>query len=256
MPQEKAEMPFLDHLEELRWRIIWSIVALLVGCIIGFALVSEFNVIGILERPIRDLLPSERLGYTSPTTPFFVTFKLAFVVGFIFASPLLVYQAWSFLSPALYDHERRFVIPAIGIGFVLFLAGVAMAYFLVLPLGLQFLLGFQIESLEPIIMVDEYLRFAAGMILAFGVIFEMPVMLVLLAMLGIVTPAGLARYRRHAIVALAVLSAILTPADPWTMMLMMGPMILLYEGSIWLIRLVVKPRDRRVGLAEGEGSTA
>jgi len=255
MPRDHAEMPFLEHLEELRWRIIWGIAAVIVGCVIGFVLVSEFNVIQILERPIRDLLPDQKLGYTSPTTPFFITFKLAFVVGVVFASPLLAYQAWSFLSPALYENERRFVIPAIIVGFLLFLCGVAMAYFMVLPLGLRFLLGFQIESLQPIIMVDEYLRFAAGMILAFGVIFEMPVVLVLLSLLGIVTPAGLAKYRRHAFVALAVLSAVLTPADPWTMMLMMGPMVLLYEASIWLIRAVGGRREPGTDITPGESGT-
>ena len=256
MGRERAEMPFLDHLEELRWRIIWSIGALLVGCLLGFFIVSQFDVIGILERPIHDLIPAEKLGYTSPTTPIFVVFKLAFVVGIILSSPVLAYEAWAFLSPALYERERRFVIPAIAVGFVLFLAGVAMAYFLVLPLGLRFLLGFQVESLQPMIMVDEYLRFAAGMILAFGVIFEMPVLLVLLATLGIVTSSGLARFRRHAIVVLAVLSAVLTPADPWTMLMMMGPLLLLYELSIWLVRVVVRPGKRRSRLPEGEGGVA
>lgn len=250
-------MPFLDHLEELRWRIIWSVAALLVACVAGFFLVTHLNIIGLLERPIRDLLPGQRLMYTSPTTPLMVTFKLAFVVGFVLALPLLAYQAWAFLSPALHDNERKFVVPAIGVGFLLFLAGVAMAYFLVLPLGLRFLLGFHTEALAPIITIDEYLRFATGMILAFGIIFEMPVLLVLLSMLGVVTPQSLRRFRRHAYVALAVLASILTPADLWTMVLMMGPMILLYEGSIWLIQAVVRRRpESEMGLLGGRGSTA
>jgi sec-independent protein translocase protein TatC len=123
---------------------------------------------------------------------------------------------------------------------VLFLAGIAMAYFFVLPLGLKFLLGFQAESLEPIITIDEYLKFATRLILAFGIIFEMPVVLVLLGLLGIVTPEGLRKYRRHAIVILAVSAAVLTPADVGTMFMLFTPMILLYEVSIWLVRLVVK----------------
>jgi sec-independent protein translocase protein TatC len=171
-----------------------------------------------------------------------VTFKLAFVVGFILALPVVAYQAWAFFSPALYEHEKRLIIPAIGIGFLLFLAGIAMAYFFVLPLGLNFLLGFQAESLEPIITVDEYLRFATRLILAFGAIFEMPVVLVLLGLLGIVTPDGLRKYRRHAIVGLAVASALLTPADVGTMAMLFTPMILLYEASIWLVQVVVGGR--------------
>jgi sec-independent protein translocase protein TatC len=237
MGRDQAEMPFLDHLEELRWRIIWSLVALVVFSVAGFFIVTELDVIGILERPFRQVLPDHMLLFTSPTTPVVVTFKLAFVVGFVLALPVIAFHAWAFFSPALYEHERRFVVPAIAVGFTLFLAGIAMAYFLVLPLGLRFLLGFQAESLSPIITLDEYLRFATRLILAFGLIFEMPVVLVFLSVLGIVTPQGLRRYRRHALVVLSVASALLTPADVGTMLMLLVPMVLLYEFSIWLVRL-------------------
>ena len=242
MTNHAAEMPFLDHLEELRGRIIWSLVALGICAVVGFFVVTELDVIGLLERPFHQVMPDQNLLFTSPTTPVVVTFKLAFVVGFILALPVVAYQAWAFFSPALYEHEKRLIIPAIGIGFLLFLAGIAMAYFFVLPLGLNFLLGFQAESLEPIITVDEYLRFATRLILAFGAIFEMPVVLVLLGLLGIVTPDGLRKYRRHAIVGLAVASALLTPADVGTMAMLFTPMILLYEASIWLVQVVVGGR--------------
>lgn len=240
MTNEAAEMPFLDHLEELRRRIIWALVALAICAVLGFFVVTELDVIGILERPFQKVMPGQNLLFTSPTTPVVVTFKLAFVVGFIMALPVIAFQAWSFFSPALYEREKRLVVPAIGVGFLLFLAGIAMAYFFVLPLGLKFLLGFQAESLEPIITIDEYLKFATRLILAFGVIFEMPVVLVLLGLLGIVTPEGLRKHRRHAIVVLAISAAVLTPADVGTMFMLFTPMILLYEVSIWLVRLVVK----------------
>jgi sec-independent protein translocase protein TatC len=237
---EAAEMPFLDHLEELRRRIIWALLALAICAVLGFFVVTELDVIGILERPFQSVMPGQNLLFTSPTTPVVVTFKLAFVVGFILALPIIAFQAWSFFSPALYEHEKRLVIPAIAVGFLLFLAGIAMAYFFVLPLGLNFLLGFQAESLEPIITIDEYLKFATRLILAFGIIFEMPVVLVLLGLLGIVTPEGLRKYRRHAVVVLAISAALLTPADIGTMFMLFTPMILLYEMSIWLVRIVVR----------------
>ncbi len=240
MTNEAAEMPFLDHLEELRRRIIWALVALAICAVLGFFIVTELDVIGLLERPFQKVMPGQNLLFTSPTTPVVVTFKLAFVVGFIMALPVIAFQTWSFFSPALYEHEKRLVIPAIAVGFLLFLAGIAMAYFFVLPLGLNFLLGFQAESLEPIITIDEYLKFATRLIIAFGVIFEMPVVLVLLGLLGIVTPDGLRKYRRHAVVILAISAALLTPADVGTMFMLFTPMILLYELSIWLVRLVVK----------------
>ena len=240
MSTEAAEMPFLDHLEELRRRIIWALLALAICAVLGFFVVTELDVIGILERPFQSVMPGQNLLFTSPTTPVVVTFKLAFVVGFILALPIIAFQAWSFFSPALYEHEKRLVIPAIGVEFLLFLAGIAMAYFFVLPLGLNFLLGFQAESLEPIITIDEYLKFATRLILAFGIIFEMPVVLVLLGLLGIVTPEGLRKYRRHAVVVLAISAALLTPADIGTMFMLFTPMILLYEMSIWLVRIVVR----------------
>lgn len=254
MGRDRAEMPFLDHLEELRRRIIWSLAALVVMSIGGFFLVTRLDVIGVLARPIRSALPDQPLMFTSPTTPVVVTLKLSLLVGFVLALPVLAWQAWAFLSPALYDRERRLVVPSISIAFGLFLAGLAMAYFFALPVGLQFLLGFQAESLQPIITIDEYLKFATRLILAFGVIFEMPVVFVVLGLLGVVTPAGLRRYRRHAVVGLAVVAAFLTPADVGTMLMLLVPMVLLYELSIWLVRLTAGRPPALVDGATGAGA--
>jgi sec-independent protein translocase protein TatC len=254
MARGPADMPFLDHLEELRWRLIWSLAALLVATIVGLVLVTQLDVLGVLERPIRHLIPDQKLLFTSPTTPFLITIKLAVVVGIVLALPVVAYQTWAFLAPALHEEERRYVVPAIWVSFFLFLAGIAMAYFLVLPLGLRFLLSIQSESLSPIITVDEYLRFATRLLLGFGVIFEMPVVMVVLGAMGLVTPEFLAKYRRHALVVIAVLSAVLTPPDVGTMAMMMTPMFLLYEASIWLVRLVTGSRRRRELEGAGESS--
>lgn len=251
MGGDPAEMPFLDHLEELRRRVIWCLLALVLLSVVGFFLVTEAGILEILERPFNQVLPDEGLRYTSPTTPVVITFKLAFVVGFILSLPVIAYQTWAFFSPALYEHEKRYVIPAITVGFVLFLFGIAMAYFLVLPLGLRFLIGFQAETLTPIITVDEYLRFATRLILAFGLIFEMPVVLVLLSLMGLVTPSGLRKYQRHALVILAIASAMLTPADLGTMFMLLVPMVLLYELSIWLVKIVGGGRARSEEPAPG-----
>ncbi len=233
-----AEMPFLDHLEELRGRLIWVASAVLGLSVLGFFIVTELDVIGLLKRPITPLVPDGMLLFTSPTEPMTVTLKLSFVVGLILALPIIVYHAWAFLSPALFEREKKVVVPALAGAFVLFLLGVAMAYFLVLPLGLRFLLGFQTQALSPIITIGEYLRFATRLILAFGVIFELPLVLLLLAFLGLINASTLRRFRRHAIVAVSLLSAILTPADVGTMLMMMGPLVLLYEFSILLVALV------------------
>lgn len=251
----QAEMPFLDHLDELRARLIKSLIALIVGMVIGLIAVAEFGVLEIIKGPIEELLPNQELIYLSPMTPFLITLKLAFIAGLIVVFPFLAFQMWAFLSPALYEHERRFVIPAVGAGSLLFVAGVAMAFFVVLPLGLKILLGFQSEALAPMIGADEYLKFATGLMLAFGLMFEMPVVLVFLTLIGVVTPETLARYRRHAIVVMAVVSAFLTPADPFTMLAMMVPLVLLYEGAIFTSKMLAGRREARENLPS-EGSTA
>lgn len=253
--RDQAEMPFLDHLDELRSRLIRALLALLVGLVVGLVAVTQWDVLGIVERPIADLLPDENLNFSSPTTPFVITLKLGFIVGLLAALPYLAWQAWAFLAPALYENERKFAIPTIAAGTVLFAAGISMAYFLVLPLGLRILLTFYTEQLTPVIMIGEYLTFATRLILAFGLIFELPVVLVFLSLLGVVTPEGLAKYRRHAIVVMAVVSAFLTPADPYTMLAMMLPMMLLYEASVVMTRVLRRRRQERAEeRMSGEGS--
>lgn len=236
-----AEMPFLDHLEELRSRLIWiggSVLGLSIG---GFFIVSEFDVIGVLKRPITPLIPEGQLLFTSPTEPMMVTLKLSFVVGFILALPVVIYHVWAFLAPALFQREKKVLVPTVAGGFVLFLLGVAMAYFMVLPLGLRFLLGFQTQALSPIITIGEYLKFATRLILAFGLIFELPLVTLLLSILGLISAQTLRNYRRHAIVGIAMVSALLTPADVGTMLMMMIPLVVLYEVSILVVAVV----DRR-----------
>ena len=253
---DQAEMPFLDHLDELRSRLIRALLALIVGMVIGLVAVTQWDVLGIVQRPIAELLPGEALNYSSVTTPFITILKLGFIVGLIVAFPYLALQAWGFLSPALYESERKFAIPAIASGTILFIAGISMAYFLVLPLGLNILLNFfTFDELNPVIMINEYLTFAVRLILAFGLIFELPVVLVFLSLVGIVTPEGLAKYRRHAIVVMAVVSAFLTPADPYTMLAMMLPMMFLYEISVIMTR-VLRRRRQETERASEEGSSA
>jgi len=236
-----GEMPFLEHLEELRSRLIWIAVTVLSLSVGGVFIVSKLDVIGLLKRPIVPLIPEGLLLFTSPTEPMMVTLKLAFVIGLILAMPVIIYHVWGFLAPALFAHEKKLVIPAVLGGFVLFLLGVAMAYFLVLPLGLRFLLSFQTQALAPIITIGEYLRFATRLILAFGIIFELPLVALMLSGLGLIDAGFLRKFRRHAIVGVALLSSLLTPADVGTMLMMMAPLLVLYEISVLLVSMV----DRR-----------
>jgi len=251
--QNRSDMPFLDHLEELRWRLLKSLLAIAIGTAAGWFLVQHFDVLGLLKRPIAPFLPDGRLVFTSPTEPLVLTLKLAFVVGLVTASPVLVYQAWAFLAPALYARERRVIGPAFTVGILLFLGGAVACYRWVLPATLVVLFGFQQGDLAAFITVDRYFSFATQLIVAFGVVAELPLVVTILAAFGVVTPQFLARHRRYAIVIAAVVAAFLTPPDALSMLLMLGPLLLLYEVSILGAWLVTRRRARR---ADGTGTAA
>jgi sec-independent protein translocase protein TatC len=240
---KKGEMPFLDHLEELRRRILWSLAAIVAGTIISFILVQNFDVMGLLKEPIAPYLPEGRLHITRPTDAFMVTLKLALIGGLVLSAPVLIGHVWGFLSPALYEHEKRYITPFL-IGAVgLFAAGVLMAYLWVLPVALRILLTkFQADYLAYIITAREYFAFASQLIIAFGLMFEVPIVMIFLAAIGIVDPATFAKHRPYAIVVASILAAMLTPPDVMSMMMLMLPVILLYEVGILIGRLVWKKR--------------
>jgi sec-independent protein translocase protein TatC len=239
----QGEMPFLDHLEELRWRLLWSLLAVIAGALVGFVLVDRMNAMELLIRPIEPFLEGGKLKYLSPTDPFFVTIKLSILTGLVLASPIIIYQVWAFLAPALLPSEKRVIVPALYMGVVLFVVGVVMSYKLVLPMTLKFTMGFATDFLEQSIVIGPYMAMVTRLLLAFGVVFELPVVILILSALGLVTPEFLASKRRHAVAGITVLAAVLTPGDVITVtLMMMAPLVLLYEFSIILSRLVTRRR--------------
>lgn len=253
---DRGEMPFLDHLEELRWRIIWSLVAVTVGIGVAFAIMLNIDVIGWLERPILPYLGGHHLVFTHPGDPFQIILEAAAGLGILLALPVVLYQVWAFIAPALYRHERGVALGVTGAAVLLFVSGASLGYFIVLPLAIPWLLGFGGSSLEPMITAGDYFGFVFSLTLAFGVSFELPVVILGLAALGIVTPEFLNRYRRHAIVAAVIIGAFLTPGDLiWTTIAMAVPLYLLYELSIVLSYVVRRHRLRREAEAALEAST-
>jgi len=251
----RAEMPFLDHLEELRWRILWSLLVIAVGAIIGFFLVYHFHVLDLLIEPVRRSRddPSFKLIYLSPADPFVIDLKLGIVVGLILAFPVVVYHVWSFLSPALEKHEKRAIIPSLYLGLLLFLAGVAMAYFIALPMTLEFFKRFEAGVLEDQLEVGKTLGVLVKFMIAFGVVFELPVVVMLLSLVGLVTPDFLRHYRRHAIVVMTVVASVVTPGDVVSLtVILMAPLLLLYELSIYLSAVVTRRRRAREAQRESE----
>ncbi len=244
-------MPFLDHLEELRWRILWSLLALVVGSVIGFYLLQQFDVFTLLKKPIAPYLPEGKLFITRPTDAFIITLKLSVVIGAVLAAPVVFVQIWKFLAPALYEHEKRYIVPALIAGLGLFLAGVVMAYLWVLPAVFRILYGFRFGDLEWIITADAYFGFATQTILAFGIMFQLPIVMVLLSTLGIVTPRTFSKQRPIALVLASIVAALLTPPDPMSMLMMMVPLLLLYEVGIIVARIL-----RKRGAARMLGTSA
>src|SRR5215210_653780 len=196
MTGTSGEMPFLDHLEELRSRILRSLAAVVLGCALGLWLVQRFQLVSLLKQPIAPYLTGGKLIVTSPTEPVMIVFKLGFLVGLVLASPIILWQLWAFLAPALYAREKRALVPALFVGLVLFLTGAALAYVFVVPQALKVLFSFQTEAIQPFITYDNYFDFVLQVVLALGLSFELPLVIILLAWLDVIGPDELARFRR------------------------------------------------------------
>ena len=248
----QAEMPFLDHLEELRWRLFRCAVAIAVGIGTSFALLvtKKIDVVSLLAKPIQPYL-HRPLMVTHPGDLFNIVMDVSITLGLVLASPVIAWQVWGFLSPALYRHEKKVVIPALVGAAVLFLAGMALAFVYVLPVTLGFFMSFQSDAVEVAPIVSEYMGMVIAMCLAFGAVFELPIVIVLLTALGIVQPSYLAKFRRHAFVGCIIAAALITPGqDPTSLIALTIPLYLLYEVSITLSRLVKSRRDKRIGAGE------
>lgn len=242
----QAEMPFLEHLEELRWRILKALSAVAVGFGVAFWLLLQFDIILLLEQPILPYLNGNQLVYTHPADPFKITMSMAFALGAIFASPVIIWQVWGFLSPALYRHEKKVVVPVLIFGAILFLAGVALSFFGIIPITLKMFYSIQTNSLTPMITAREYFDFTVSLSLVLGAVFELPILVLALTALGIVTPAFLAKYRRHATVVCLVAAAFITPGqDPISLLAIFVPLYFLYELSILCSVLVYRRKQRR-----------
>jgi sec-independent protein translocase protein TatC len=240
-----AEMPFLDHLEELRWRIIWSLAAIVVGVVAGFVLVIKFNLLVWMQGPMLPYLHGRRLMNTHPGGGFSIIMQTAIIIGVVLALPMVIYQAWLFLSPALHRHEKKVVLPVILGAVFLFICGAMLAWYFVLPMTLRFLTSMGDEAFDQMISANEYFGFVTSLVLAMGAVFELPIAILALSALGLVTPRFLAKFRRHAVIGSYLVAAIITPGDLFvTSVALMVPLYLLYELSIGLSWLVFRKRQQ------------
>jgi len=244
---KEKEMPFLDHLEELRWRLIKSIVTV-IACAIGVYFFSE-HVLAFLIAPYNDAAPkvdsgvAQKLIFLSPTGGFMIRIKISIFAAILLGLPVIFYQIWQFVVPGLLGKEKKLVPVVAFFSTLCFLTGALFCYFVVLRFGLRFLLSFETKDLVATISVNEYLGFVTMLILVFGFIFELPILALFLTKIGFLTPAFMRHYRRHGIVGMVILSAVVTPPDVFTQLLLAGPLILLYEISILISAAVHKKQE-------------
>jgi sec-independent protein translocase protein TatC len=235
VPEERS-MPLTEHLEELRKKIIYCLVAV-VALSITFYFFSD-ELIRVLSRPVGTLY------FFTPTEAFIAKIKVSVAAGVAVSLPFIVYQVWGFVVPALTRKERSYALPLVFSSSLLFVGGLAFAYFIVLPVGIRFLLSFGSAELQALIGVTKYLGFILWMLLIFGFVFQLPVVVFFLDRIGVVSPQSLRSKRKHVIITIFIVSAILTPPDVLTQFAMSLPIILLYEASILIVSLS-RRRTRR-----------
>jgi sec-independent protein translocase protein TatC len=232
------KMPFMEHLGELRVRIMRALIGVLIGAVIP--LYFSQRIVDWLALPVTRL--GHELVFTAPAEAFWVQMKVGLVCGLFLSAPVVLWQVWAFVSPGLHAHEKKYAIPFVLIGSLMFLAGGAFALFVVVPYALTFLLGYARPGvLKPMITIQNHVDFFLKFTLAFGVIFELPLAMTLLARMGAVTSQALARHRKYAVLGSFVVAAVLTPTpDAFNQAMMAGPLIVLYEVGIVSARIFGK----------------
>lgn len=229
-------MPFLDHLEELRSRLLKCILAIFIATVVCYFFSQD--IMSFLTHPYPD-----KLIFLAPTESFLVHIKISIFAGIFLSLPIIFYQLWQFVVPGLLEKEKKYVPLIVFFSTFFFLLGAAFCYFVIIPVGLKFLLGWQTENLIPSVTIKEYLKFVTMLVLVFGIVFELPLLSFFLTKMGIIKPRFLSKNRRYGIVLIFILAAILTPPDIVTQLFLAGPLILLYEISIIVSKIVYKPQQ-------------
>lgn len=244
MAETDERTPFLQHLEELRSRLIYSLAGVAVGFALSYWKIRE--VFAFLIRPLEASMKDDSAIVMIKMTEGFLTYlKLAFYTGLLAASPLVIYQVWSFVSPGLYKHEKRAVVPLVVASSILFAVGVVFAYSIVLPFGIKYLLEFVGDQVQATLSMSSYVSFSCLFMILFGIVFQLPLVMLVLSRLGIVRGSQLASSRKYVLLLCFLVGAMLTPPDVISQTLMAVPVLLLFEISIWLVRITESMRRKK-----------
>lgn len=237
---EEEKLSLTEHLEELRTRLIRCFMAVMGGFVVAY--IFKERLFNILTRPlIRVMKQGDTLIFTGIPEAFFTYLKVSLLAGLMLAAPVIIYQFWMFVAPGLYKHEKRMMLPIVFVSAFFFIGGALFGYFIVFPFGFKFLLGFASETIRPLPSMREYLSFSSKLLLAFGFVFEMPIVITFLARLGLVSVPFLKKNRKYALLIFFAGAALLTPPDVVTQVMLAFPMMVLYEISIVGARIFGRP---------------
>lgn len=241
---EDKPQTVVEHLNELKKRVIFCLIAVAVTSVGAYLFIDDLLQIIVKVGRIKSLV------FINPTEAFFVMIKLSLLVGIVGAMPFILYQIWMYVSVALIKEERKYLIFFGPVSYLLFLIGAAFAFRGVLPLGMRFLLSFSKDNLKPMITLNAYVSFLGKMITAFGLMFELPLVVLFLSKIGIVTPEIMKKGRRYAIFGIFIIAAVLTPPDVVSQVMLAVPILLLYEISVWISVVVAKKKEKKLGMEE------
>jgi sec-independent protein translocase protein TatC len=242
--ENDEKQPFMSHLEELRKRLVICAISVGIGFVIAYFFAEQLFQILILPLK-QNMKEGQQLIFTNLPEMFFAYLKTALVTGILASAPIIFYQLYKFVAPGLYRHERSLVVPFVISSTLLFVGGSLFGYFIVFPFGFRFFLGFANESIQALPSVKEYFSFAIKLLFAFGLVFELPVVAFFLGKMGIVTPELMRKKRKYAILLTFAMGAILTPPDIVTQCMMAGPLIILYEISILVVRMARRKKEEK-----------
>ena len=238
--EDQSEMGFLDHLEELRWRLVRCLLAMVIGSAVSFGYID--HILNVLLYPARSTSSPINLQVLSVQGMFLIKWFISFISGFILALPFLIYQFWRFVAPGLRVNEKKYAFPVVFFAFSSFITGILFGYFILVPFSLEFFSGIGATHVDYNFSIQYYFSFLTWLLLGAGIIFQLPVVSLVLSAIGILTPPFMRHYRRHSMVVILILSSFITPPDPVSMLIMSFPLILLYEMSIGVSWLVNRKR--------------
>ena len=237
---DQIEMGFLDHLEELRWRLVRCLLAMVIGSAVSFGYID--HILNVLLYPARSTSNPINLQVLSVQGMFIIKWFISFISGFILSLPYLIYQFWRFVAPGLKVNEKKYAFPVVFFAFSSFVTGILFGYFILVPFSLEFFSGIGATHVDNNFSIQYYFSFLTWLLLGAGIIFQLPVVSLVLSAIGVLTPPFMRHYRRHSMVVILILSSFITPPDPVSMLIMSFPLILLYEMSIGVSWLVNRKR--------------